>query len=299
MKDLSFSRRLLRVPSPLALLAATALVSTASALSPEDLQKRLASGDSVLIVDIRPQIDYVRATIPGAINIPARLLDRRELPKGRDIVLLSDGLGLQDAAAAAATLRARGYSRVDALEGGFLGWQSVSTIDTQGPGLSKERLPVVTYDQLMAGSSNVALLDVRQASGAATATEGVAARGGSSDLLGGFAAKLGGVPVLRPTVASARPATAGAGTDAATISEDAAVTLANAASALADDAPADRLLVIVADDARTADETARRLRSGGQRRFAVLVGGTDAIAREGKPGLDRLGASLDSLQPQP
>ena len=58
-------------------------------MDPATLRARLADGDPVQVVDIRPTDEFERGHIPGAINVPltrfAREVDRHEW--GRDIVV--------------------------------------------------------------------------------------------------------------------------------------------------------------------------------------------------------------------
>lgn len=281
--SMNTSRRLL----PLLLLAGLSL----EALPPETLQERMAASEPVLVVDIRPASDFTRASIPGSINVPDRLIGRRELPRTRPIILVADGHGLVDAAAAADRLRSSGYTQVEVLEGGFAGWQAAVPVDTQGPGVSPERLPAVNYKQLVEGGEPVTLLDVRGES------EASQARSTDSDPVALLSARLGGAPILRgdEEVAS-RALVKGAVLPPSDSIEGRASRAAAVAQAGEDSG---RLLVIVADDAKVADETARRLRASGVSRFVVLIGGTQAIEREGRTGLDRMGASLNQIQPQP
>lgn len=271
-------------------LAAALATVSAFALSPAELKLRLESGEKPLVVDLRAVIDYQRATVPGAIHLPHQLVGKRELPKDLDIVLVADGYGVVDAAAAASALRTAGYSRVEVLEGGFAAWQASAGTDTRAPGLSREYLPGLTYKQAIGAKERLAILDLRPAG---TGSRKRASDAKKPDPVGAFAAKLNGARVLAIDDSKVRMRSASGKQP-----EPDTVSLANAGVAAAKGI-ADSLILIVADDLEAANEAARRLRTAGNVRFAILTGGVEAIEREGEVGLDRQGSSLNSLQPQP
>lgn len=278
-----------RLASRAAACAALLGAGAAFALAPQDLQKRLDSGDALLLVDIRPAIDFQAAHIPGSIHVPETLIGRRELGRSVDIVLVADGLGLADARSAEGRLRTAGYSRVEVLEGGIAAWRAFGGLDSRPPGLSRESLPALSYEQVLKGSEPFTLLDVRTATARRTSRLGVA------DPVATLAGKLGGAPVAEVTVDSVAKSPSGA---SGAMKDDPSA-LARQALVAAEGQKGDRVLLIVADDVAAAEETARLLRSSGGRRFALLIGGTEAILREGKPGLDRLGSTMNSTPMQP
>ncbi|HWQ90547.1 MAG TPA: hypothetical protein VN673_02660, partial [Clostridia bacterium] len=47
-----------------------------------------------------------------------------------------------------------------------------------------------------------------------------------------------------------------------------------------------------------AQETARMLRANGVKRFVILAGGEQSLARKGKPGLQRVGSTITLRNPR-
>jgi rhodanese-related sulfurtransferase len=89
----------------------------------QELLERLERGD-VVIVDVRPEAEYVAGHLPGAIHVPPdrlELLD--DLPSGRDIVAYCRGRYCVNADDAVRRLQAQGR-RAARLETGVPEWRS-------------------------------------------------------------------------------------------------------------------------------------------------------------------------------
>ena len=88
----------------------------------ESLHGRIASGEDVLLVDIRTPAEVAQGAIPEAIRLPMHLIPIRinELPKDRDVVLYcrSGARSYQ----ACAYMMQQGYDRVLNLRGGIIAW---------------------------------------------------------------------------------------------------------------------------------------------------------------------------------
>jgi rhodanese-related sulfurtransferase/DNA-binding MarR family transcriptional regulator len=89
-------------------------------------RERLATevaGDRVVIVDVRPALEYEEGHIPGAISIPPDDLPGRidDLPRDRPIVAYCRGAYCLFADEAVAMLRERGFDAYR-LDGGWLEW---------------------------------------------------------------------------------------------------------------------------------------------------------------------------------
>jgi membrane protein DedA with SNARE-associated domain len=60
-------------------------------ITPEELQRKLAAGENLMVVDLRHSLDFeaTSATLPGAIHIAPDELEHRhlEIPRDRDIIL--------------------------------------------------------------------------------------------------------------------------------------------------------------------------------------------------------------------
>jgi rhodanese-related sulfurtransferase/DNA-binding transcriptional ArsR family regulator len=95
---------------------------TLEPLSREELLDRLRE-DSVVVLDVRPEEEYLAGHIPSAINLPVDELERRlgEVPSDRDIVACCRGPYCVYSYEAAERLRPHGFD-VRRLHGGFLEW---------------------------------------------------------------------------------------------------------------------------------------------------------------------------------
>jgi rhodanese-related sulfurtransferase len=95
------------------------------AVTVEQLRARL-NGDSVLLLDVRPEPEYQSGHIRGAVSMPIRELESRleRLPKRRGIVAYCRGPYRVFADEAVRLLRDRGY-RAHRLEVGFPEWKTL------------------------------------------------------------------------------------------------------------------------------------------------------------------------------
>lgn len=89
----------------------------------EELIARLEKR-SVRLIDVRPEIEYRAAHIPGALNIPIMTLPERlgELPKRPEVIACCRGPYCVMAYRAVEILRPVGY-RARRLDGGFMEWR--------------------------------------------------------------------------------------------------------------------------------------------------------------------------------
>ena len=103
----------------------------------DELKERLTRR-SVRLIDVRPEIEYRAAHIPGALSIPVIALSERleELPKRPQIVAYCRGPYCVMAYKAVEILRPAGY-RARRLEGGFMEWRRAGLplvrVETQRP----------------------------------------------------------------------------------------------------------------------------------------------------------------------
>ena len=88
------------------------------AISREELRARLDAGE-VVVVDVRPEVEYEAGHIPGAISVPPDQLEELlgALPQDRDIVAYCRGPYCVYADDAVRQLRARGRSAVRLRDG--------------------------------------------------------------------------------------------------------------------------------------------------------------------------------------
>lgn len=90
----------------------------------ESLIARVRDGD-VVVIDVRPEDEYVSGHIPGAVSIPVAELERRiaELPADREIIAYCRGPYCVLAVRAVEILRARGL-RARRMEEGIPDWRA-------------------------------------------------------------------------------------------------------------------------------------------------------------------------------
>ncbi len=90
-----------------------------------DAARRLLADDRILLLDVRPPIEYASGHLPGAISLPVDELPNRiaGLPRDRRIVAYCRGHYCLFADEAVATLRRRGFDAVR-LDGGWLEWNA-------------------------------------------------------------------------------------------------------------------------------------------------------------------------------
>lgn len=280
------------------------LTTSIRAISPADLSRKLAAGEKVFLIDVRPSARFATGSIPGAMSIPAAIVLAKKLPPLSPAVLFDDGLGRIDVAALAATLNQRPGWKAEVLEGGFSAWSALPGASQTSPtGLHQEPLQQITYDDLAALKENVVLVDLRPVDPAPTSTTAKAAPGKRSasasapDPVAEFCGKaanrsyLGNLGDFRRHFKPASRQQAKPGRPAPVKTTAAA---------------APPLVVLV--DAVGADhrETVRRLRAEGYSRILVLAGGDETILLQGRRGKGRISGALGegiladpTPQPQP
>lgn len=112
---------------------------TLEPVSRDELLARLRNR-SVVVLDVRPAVEYAAGHVPGAISIPVTDLKRRlkELPKGREIVACCRGPYCVYSYDAIEVLRPKGFE-VRRLDGGFLEWLAAG-LPIERPGEPVPRL---------------------------------------------------------------------------------------------------------------------------------------------------------------
>lgn len=244
-------------------LVLVGMTTVSLAMTPDELNQRLAAGEKITVIDIRSQTLYARGHIPNAINIPAGLIPERQLPKLGMVVVYDDGLGRENAAAAVDQLnRKPGITAVD-LTGGFAYWEMRRGQTTEASGLKPEHRNYITYRDLTNTAYREAILvDLR-----APRPAPLAAESNAPAALTDLRAKFPWAMVVRsPFDAPAKPEEPAGGTE--------------------------RLppLYILIDDANgQAEIMARIMRANGYTRVLILAGGEKILERDGRPGLQRQG----------
>ena len=97
--------------------------STTTGLTPEEAQKKLQSGDAILLLDVREREGYSKGYIPGAQNVPRGFLELRieGIENSRDANIIVYGAPGQGPLAARA-LQDMGYQNVSYIKGDYDAW---------------------------------------------------------------------------------------------------------------------------------------------------------------------------------
>ena len=246
----------------------------AFAVPPAQVRQRLAAGEKITFVDVRPTAVFQKGHIPGAVNIPAGLLPLKELPPLGRVVVYDDGLGPEIGAAAVVALNQKPGIQAEALDGGMAAWESAQGTTTRTRGMQAEELPVITYAHLKERQgSDVVLVDLRKPPAQSdTRVKMAAAAPALSDLSAEFPkARLGSSPFGANPAAAPRMQSA--------------------------TATAPPLLVLIDSGDGAAEAMAHTLRANGIHRFAILAGGEAIVARKGETGLQRVGATITVHSP--
>lgn len=240
------------------LLGALVPVGTTLAISPSELQKQMADGAKLTIIDIRSTDEFATSHLPGAINVPAAVIAARKLPPLGRVVVYDGGLGNDKLAPALSALRAKPGITAEALEGGLAGWMSLNGDTTAGRGLEQHTPQMITYQQLKTNHvDDIVLVDLRNAS---------SAKGAKNTPRVDLQSEFPQARVTRsPFQARSKSGAAGA---------------------------APPLLVLIDKGDGAAETMARALKANGITRYAILAGGEQIIERKGQAGLQREGGSI-------
>ena len=93
-----------------------------------DLQSREASGEALVLIDVREDHEWERGHIPGAIHIGRGILER-DVEKSfadKNVPLVLYCGGGYRSALAADNLQRMGYTNVRSLAGGIRGWAAAN-----------------------------------------------------------------------------------------------------------------------------------------------------------------------------
>ncbi len=240
----------------------------AMAVAPADLQQRLAAGENITLIDVRSNPFFQRGHIPGAINVSADIIAQKPLPKIGQVVVYDGGLGETNAARALLALQAKPGITAELLEGGLAAWESAKGATTSEPGMVSGDLPRITYDNLkaVAGEADTVIVDLRSSKGISKAVNGPRPTDLTAEFPGARVAK-SAFGIVPQKTASGKPGPA-------------------------------PLLVLIDNGDGSADEIGRALKANGNKRFVILAGGEEMLARKGKAGLQRSGSVVTISESQ-
>ena len=239
---------------------------TAGQIMCQDLPKHLQFPETApMLIDIRPTAAFVKGSIPGAINIPGSVLLEKKMNFRNGCILISDGIADKiDPADLAEKLRQRGIV-ADHLFGGVAAWAEMKdATSTQGGGAAIGRISrTLTYEDIKKRKGGVCLVDLR------SDAERVFPEGHECPVMGFCDLRQFHYCVDLPDfhkVSSGKSRAVRAGTGP--------------------------LVVLIAGKETDSDQVLNRLRIEGHRRVALLLGGAEIIARDGRRGKERVGGRV-------
>ena len=243
-----------------AILTILLLPCPCRAMNVDNAQARLAAGN-VTLIDIRSNTMFRKEHIPGAINIPAGLCAARHIPPLGEVIVYGDGLDTAETERAAAALGSKPGLTVEILDGGYPAWRDINGLTTRPSGITPEEINYITYQKLKEISNNnkrLVFMDLRLQSKGAAKSERAPV-----DL----AAEFPGIPLRSSPFHGGLEAK---GLVPADISADSGA----------------MYILIDSGDGR-AEKTARELKAAGITSFAILAGGDEIVARQGRPGREK------------
>ena len=89
-----------------------------------EVQRRLAAGEKLLLVDVREESEWAEGHLPNAVHLGKGILERdveTRFPQAETELILYCGGGYRSAIAAD-NLQKMGYQKVLSMDGGFRGW---------------------------------------------------------------------------------------------------------------------------------------------------------------------------------
>jgi rhodanese-related sulfurtransferase len=89
-----------------------------------EIKKRIDSGEKLILVDTREDLEWAKGHVPGAIHLGKGVIERdieKTVPDHNAPVVLYCGGGFRSALAAD-NLQKMGYTNVISMDGGWRGW---------------------------------------------------------------------------------------------------------------------------------------------------------------------------------
>lgn len=256
-------------------LASFASGAVASAITPAEVLEKLKAGEKITFIDVRPTAIFANGHIPGAISVPSALVPAKQLPPLGHAVVYDNGLFENTAEAAAQALNQKKGITAEVLEGGFAAWETAHASTTKPRGMRAEELPLISYDHLkQIPAEKVVLVDLRKQPAPARQNAVAAETNNPALPLTDLGKEFPGMCV------SQSPFNLPPTRQAAAASSDAS-----------------QLLVLIDSNDGAAQKMARTLKANGVKRFVILAGGEEILARHGQAGLQRAASTVIMRKP--
>jgi rhodanese-related sulfurtransferase len=143
----------------------SSVITSVHAVTVDELNDMLsAGGKPVTIIDIRVNSSYQKGHILNAINIPASIIGRKQLPPLGDIYVYGDGIDEEQLENAVAALNDKPGINAQAVEGGYAAWVARHSAVTREHEMGVRQVRNLTYSKLkrMTSRSNKpVLVDLR------------------------------------------------------------------------------------------------------------------------------------------
>jgi len=248
--------------------------TVASAVTPAEALAKIKAGEKITFIDVRPTGVFVNGHIPGAISVPAALVPMKQLPPLGHAIVYDDGLIENTAQAAAEALNQKKGITAEVLDGGFAAWEAAHASTTRPRGMRAEELPLISYDRLkQTPAEKVVLVDLRKQPAPARQNAVAGATNNPAQPLTDLGKEFPGMCVCQSPFNLPPTRQAAASSDAS------------------------QLLVLIDSNDGAAQKMARTLKANGVKRFVILVGGEEIIARHGQPGLQRASSTIIMRKP--
>lgn len=117
-------------------------IDTRLDISTPELQTRLRDNEDIVMVDVRPEKEFISVHIPDSINIPLHLLKTKGHLKSQTVILISEGYARLELEEECHRLRPLGFTRLAILSGGLAAWQQ-SGSPLNGDPFAAKKLAIV------------------------------------------------------------------------------------------------------------------------------------------------------------
>jgi len=99
-----------------------------------DVERRMDSGETFLLVDVREDNEWARGHLPGAVHMGRGVIERdveTSVPETGTKMILYCGGGFRSALVAD-NLQKMGYTNVESMDGGWRGWNEAGLPTEKG-----------------------------------------------------------------------------------------------------------------------------------------------------------------------